>query len=113
MASRSALADAGKNAAIGDYVLRIDRAYAWAKTHQDQFARLWSQETGLPIAVTQAAAADIVLHPVPLDDTLVSSEQHLADEFSSANQIPTKITFGDFVDHRFDAEVKSYLTGAR
>jgi sulfonate transport system substrate-binding protein len=113
VASRSALADPGKNAAIGDYVVRIDKAYAWAKTHQGQFAALWSQETGLPLAVTQAAAADIVLHPVVLDDTLINSEQHLADEFSAANQIPSKITFNDFVDHRFDAEVKSYLAGAR
>jgi sulfonate transport system substrate-binding protein len=113
VASRSALADAGKNAAIGDYVVRIAKAYAWAKTHQSQFARLWSQETGLPQAVTQAAAADIVLHPVLLDDTLISSEQHLADEFSAANQIPAKITFNDFVDHRYDAEIKTFLAGAR
>jgi sulfonate transport system substrate-binding protein len=113
VASRAALADAGKNAAIADYVLRMDKAYAWAKTHQSQFAQLWSQETGLPIAVTQAAAADIVLHPVVLDDTLVNSEQHLADEFSAANQIPAKITFSSFVDHRFDAEIKTYLAGQK
>ena len=112
VASRSALTDAGKNAAIGDYVIRVAKAYAWARTHQTQFAQLWSKETGLPTAVTQAAAADILLHPVPLNDTLVNSEQHLADEFSAANQIPVKITFSDFVDHRFDAEVRTYLAGA-
>ena len=111
VASRASLADPGKNAAIADYIVRIDKAYAWAKTHQAQFAALWSQETGLPQAVTQSAAADILLHPVLLDDTLINSEQHLADEFSAANQIPTKITFSDYVDHRFDAEVKTYLAG--
>ena len=113
VASRAALADAGKNAAIADYVVRVAKAYAWARTHQSQFAQLWSQETGLPPAVTQAAAADIVLHPVPLDDPLVSSEQHLADEFAAASQIPGKITFSDFVDHRYDTEIKTYLAGAR
>lgn len=113
VASRSALADPGKNAAIADYVVRIAKAYAWAKTHQSQFAGLWSQETGLPQAVTQAAAADILLHPVLLDDTLINSEQHLADEFSAADQIPAKITFDDFVDHRYDAEIKTYLAGTR
>ena len=113
VASRVALADAGKNAAIADYVVRVSKAYAWARTHQSQFAQLWSQETGLPLAITQAAAADIVLHPVQLDDTLVNSEQHLADEFTAANQIPGKITFSDFVDHRYDTEIKNYLAGAR
>jgi sulfonate transport system substrate-binding protein len=111
VASRASLADPGKNAAIADYVVRVAKAYAWAKTHQSQFAQLWSQETGLPQATTQAAAADIVLHPVALDDTLIGSEQHLADEFASAGQIPGKITFSDFVDHRYDAEIKTYLAG--
>ncbi len=111
VASRAALADAGKNAAIGDYVVRVSKAYAWARTHQSQFAQLWSQETKLPLAVTQAAAADIVLHPVPLDDTVINSEQHLADEFATANQIPGKITFSDFVDRRYDTEIKTYLAG--
>lgn len=111
VASRASLADPGKNAAIADYVVRIDKAYAWAKTHQAQFAQLWSQETGLPLATTTAAAADIVLRPVVLDNTLINSEQHLADEFTAAGQIPGKITFTDVVDHRYDAEVKTYLAG--
>jgi sulfonate transport system substrate-binding protein len=111
VASRAALADAGKNAAIADYVVRIAKAYAWAKTHQAQFAQLWSQETGLPLATTTAAAADILLHPVPLDDTVLNSEQHLADEFTAAGQIPGKITFTDFVDHRYDSQIKTYLAG--
>jgi sulfonate transport system substrate-binding protein len=111
VASRAALADPGKNAAIADYVVRIAKAYAWAKTHQSQFAQLWAQETGLPLATTTAAAADIVLHPVLLDNTLINSEQQLADEFTSANQIPGKITFSDFVDHRYDSVVKTYLAG--
>ncbi|HJP74671.1 MAG TPA: ABC transporter substrate-binding protein [Pseudonocardiaceae bacterium] len=113
VASRASLADPGKNAAIADYVVRIGKAYAWAKTHQSQFAQLWSRETGLSQAITQAAVADIVLHPVPLDDTLVNSEQHLADEFAAAGQIPGKITFAEFVDHRYDTEIKTYLTGTR
>ena len=97
-ASRAALADTGKVAAIGDYLLRLDKAYEWSDTHQTQWAQLWSQETGLPIATTQAAAADIVLHPVVLDSTLINSEQQLADEFATAQQIPGKISFADFVD---------------
>jgi sulfonate transport system substrate-binding protein len=113
VASRASLSDAGKNAAIADYVVRVAKAYAWARTHQSQFAQLWSQETGLSPAITQAAVADIVLHPVPLDDTLINSEQHLADEFAAANQIPGKITFSDFVDHRYDTEIKTYLAGTR
>jgi sulfonate transport system substrate-binding protein len=111
VASRDSLTDPGKNAAIADYVVRIAKAYAWAKTHLTQFAQLWSQETGLPVNITQAAAPDIVLHPVVLDATVVNSEQHLADEFSSAKQIPGKINFADYVDHRFDSAIKTYLAG--
>ncbi len=111
VASRDALTDAGKNAAIADYVVRVAKAYAWARTHLNQLARLWSRETGLASSVAQAAAVDIVLRPVPLDDTVINSEQHLADEFSAANQIPGKVDFANFVDHRFDSAIKTYLSG--
>lgn len=111
VASRDALSDAGKNAAIADYVVRLAKAYAWAKSHVSQFAQLWARATGLAPSVAQAAAADIVLHPVLLDTTFVNSEQHLADEFSSANQIPGKVDFANFVDQRFNAVVKNYLSG--
>jgi sulfonate transport system substrate-binding protein len=111
VASSAALADAGKNAAIADYVVRIAKAYAWAKTHVTQFAQLWAQETGLSQTVAQSAAADIVLHPVPMDDTFVNSEQQLADEFTSAKQIPGTVDFANFVDHRYDAEIQTYISG--
>jgi sulfonate transport system substrate-binding protein len=47
VASRAALADAGKNTAIKDLVVRYAKALAFAKAHPDLRADAWAKETGL------------------------------------------------------------------
>lgn len=105
VANRAALTDAGRNAAIADYVSRIARADQWARTHQDQWATIYSRQTGIPLATATAAVPGLVLTPVTIDDSVVSSEQHLADAFTSAGQIPGRVTMSSFVDRRYNTEI--------
>ncbi|MCP2262091.1 sulfonate transport system substrate-binding protein [Streptoalloteichus tenebrarius] len=105
VASRAALADPGRNTAIRDYLIRLAKAMAWADTHREQRAAVWSQETGLPVEVTRAAVergGDLV---VPLDQSVVDSEQRLADAFAEARLLPSRIRFADHVDARHDQDV--------
>ncbi|MDH2428639.1 ABC transporter substrate-binding protein [Sphaerisporangium sp. TRM90804] len=106
VAGQEALADSGKAAAIRDYIARLQRAKIWANTHQKEWARVWSQETGLPGEVTLAAAANRTTTPVQIDDALVASEQEMADAFSAEGLLPGRITFADFADRRFNDLVK-------
>ena len=48
MASRAALADPAKAAAIKDYIKLINQAHAWANTHLPAWATIWAKATGLP-----------------------------------------------------------------
>ncbi|KAA9156695.1 ABC transporter substrate-binding protein [Amycolatopsis acidicola] len=109
VAGNSALSDAGKNAAIKDYVVRIAKAERWADTHHDQWAQAWAADTGLSPQVTQAAVANGPDLPVSLDDQVIASEQELADAFSDEKVLPGKVDFAKFVDNRYAAD----LTAAR
>lgn len=111
VANRAALADPGKNAAIGDYVTRIAKADLWAKTHPSRWATLYAKETGIPQAIAAAAVPGIVLTPIIIDDSVVSSEQKLADAFTAAGQVPGKVDIAQFVDNRFNKLVAP-LTGS-
>ncbi|HWE92015.1 MAG TPA: ABC transporter substrate-binding protein [Pseudonocardiaceae bacterium] len=112
VAARNALTDPGKNTALSDYVTRIAKAEVWAGQHPDAWAAIWSQQSGLPLDVAKAAVHGVLLTPEPLDDSVVSSEQSLADAFTSAQLIPGKVAIAGFVDRRFNSAVQSYRTQA-
>lgn len=109
VASRAALADPGRNSAIRDYLLRLAKATVWASTHQATWAGVWAKQTGLSTKVASAAVINVTRKPVVLSDALVTSEQNLADAFVAAKVLPGHFTFADFVDHRFDADIATYL----
>ncbi|NMO91471.1 ABC transporter substrate-binding protein [Actinomycetospora sp. TBRC 11914] len=102
VASNEALADPRKQAAVADYLRRVDAAMRYSDTHRDQRAVVWSRETKLALPVTQLAAQRGPDLPVPMDDRLVASEQDLADAFSDAGVIPGRVRFADIVDRRFE-----------
>jgi sulfonate transport system substrate-binding protein len=105
IANRTSLADAGKNAAIADYVVRVGKANLWAKSHPDQWAGIYAQQTGIPVDVARIAVPRIALTPIVIDDSVVASEQQLADAFASAGQLPGKVDFGAYVDRRYNPRI--------
>ena len=105
VASTQSLGDAGKNAAIADFVTRLARAQVFNDQHPEERAKAWTAETGLPLPVTQRAADRKNQLPVSLNKELVDSEQRLADALADAKVLPGRLRFEDFVDRRFDAQV--------
>jgi sulfonate transport system substrate-binding protein len=102
VAAPSAVDDKGKDAAIRDFLTRLARARNWAATHQAEWAKVWAQETGLPVEVANAAVANAVATPIVIDDSVTSSEQQIADAFTSEGLIPGSVKFSDFVDDRYN-----------
>lgn len=102
IASRAAVADPGKAAAIRDYLSRIARAHTWANAHPDDWAKVWAAGTGLPVDVMRAAAGDNASTAVPVDETVIASEQSVADAFATAGLIPTPVKFADFAVTTFN-----------
>jgi len=82
LASKSALEDPAKVAAIKDFLPRLRKAYDWAASHVEEYAAAWSKESGLPLEVTRRAAPERLQTLEPIDDTAISREQQLADRLS-------------------------------
>jgi sulfonate transport system substrate-binding protein len=111
VANRAALSDPGRNAAIADYVARVGKANQWAAAHLDQWAGLYSQQTGIAPAIAKAAAPRLAVNPVALDDSVVTSEQRLADAFASAGLIPDRVEMASFIDRRYNQLVPAGKPG--
>lgn len=100
-ASTAALADPGKNSALRDFAVRVVKAQKWADTHRPEWAQAWAKETGLKLEVAQKAVEAGRDLPIALDDSVVASEQQLADAFTDEKTLPGKVDFAAFADRRF------------
>ncbi|MER8036284.1 ABC transporter substrate-binding protein [Streptomyces hydrogenans] len=115
VAAPAALADERKEKAVGDFVERLRRAQDWVFDHPEEWAKVWSKETGLPYEVALAAVkrSNGTRIPVALDDAAIASEQRIADTFAGLGLIPNRFRFADFVDRRFDKDLPPSTTPAR
>jgi sulfonate transport system substrate-binding protein len=105
VAGRKALDDKGKHEAIKEYLVRYYKAQKWADTHRDEWARAWAAETGLKYEVARAAVERNGDQVVKLDDTVIRSEQELANAFTEDGTLPGKVDFAKFVDTRFQGDL--------
>jgi sulfonate transport system substrate-binding protein len=96
VASRSALANPATAQAIHDYLQILDAAYKWARTHESGWATTWAKASGLPYSVMRKAVKDSLDVPEPITPGVISSEQSIANAFSSAGLIPGHVDFSRF-----------------
>ncbi|MCX5197309.1 ABC transporter substrate-binding protein [Streptomyces sp. NBC_00249] len=115
VASPAALQDAAKSKAIADYLKRLQRAQDWVFEHPEEWAKVWSKETGLPyeVALDSVKRSNGTRVAVAVDDAAVASEQKIADTFADLKLIPGKVVFKDFVDTRFNRDLPPSTTAAR
>ncbi|MFE7275262.1 ABC transporter substrate-binding protein [Streptomyces sp. NPDC057623] len=115
VAAPNALKDKKKAAAIKDYLERLRRAYKWVYTHEDEWAKVWSKETGLPEDVALAAVKRTYTTriAVAVDKPLIASEQEIVDTFADLKLIPNKVDFGGFTDTRFNGDLPPSTTAPR
>ena len=105
VASRAALSDPAKAAAIKTYLATYDKARQWADTHTTAWGKAWAAGAGLPVGLMTTAAKDSTAKIVPIDATTIGFEQQVADQFAAAGLIPTKLTFSDYADQDFNSTV--------
>ena len=103
VASRAALADPAKAAAIRDYLQLIAQAHAWANAHPSAWAATWSQATGLPLAIMTTAARDDQSVTVPVSAAVIASEQSIANAFTAAGLIPGHVDFASYAVSTFNS----------
>lgn len=110
VASDKALSDDAKKAALSDYLTRVQKAQIWSgkPANREAWAKVWSEGTGLPTNVSAHATGIRPVTAVPIDSTVIDSEQKMADAFAGAKAIPTKVDLSDF----FSDEFNNVATGA-
>lgn len=101
-ATGQAIAD--KRVQLDDFVARIDRAYAWANTHPEQYAAAQAKITGLPLAVHIEVAKDTHLSPVTIDATVIHGLQATADTYVKEGLLSKHIDVSQGFDSSFNAK---------
>lgn len=111
VASPSALKDGRKSKAIGDLLLRLQRAQDSVFTHP----KAWAKETGLPyeVALDAVERSHGTRVPVAVDPDAIASEQAIADTFFDLKLIPRRFSFKDYVDTRFNRDLPPSSTTPR
>ncbi len=105
VASKAAVADPSKAAAIKVYLTTLDKAYVWAATHPSAWAAAWGKAAGLPASIMDVAATTDATTPIPVTSAIVSSEQNLVDQFFAAGLIPTKVDISGYITSEFNSTV--------
>ncbi|GHD28773.1 ABC transporter substrate-binding protein [Streptomyces violarus] len=115
VAAPDALKDKKKAAAVKDYLERLRRAYTWVYDHEEEWAKVWAKDTGLPEDVALAAVKRTYTTrvEVAVDKPLIASEQEIADTFTALKLIPRKVDFADFTDTRFNGDLPPSTTAPR
>lgn len=73
-----------KKAMLLDLSARLARARQWGEAHRDDYAKMLSAQTGVPLAPMQLYTKRTVNVPVPIDPALIAEEQGIADLFHAA-----------------------------
>lgn len=103
LAAPDALADPGKAAAIGDYFLRLRRAFAWRAANLERWAQVHSAAIGVPVETDleilrrNSRQRDLA----PITDADVASAQNVADTFHQLGVLPRRIDIAPAFDRRF------------
>jgi sulfonate transport system substrate-binding protein len=107
VASKAAVADPAKAAAIKVYLATLDKAYVWTATHPSAWALAWGKAAGLPTSIMDVAAKIDATTPIPVTSAIVSSEQNLVDQFFAAGLIPAKVDISGYITGEFNSTVGS------
>jgi sulfonate transport system substrate-binding protein len=105
VASKSAVANPEKAAAIEVYLATLDKAYVWAEKNPDAWGTAWAAATGLPASITDVAATVDSTTPVAVDGAVTTSEQGLVTQFFKAGLIPSAPNMSGFITSQFNSSV--------
>ena len=110
VASKSAVANPAKAAAIQVYLATLDKAYVWAEKDPDAWGAAWAAATGLPASITNVAATVDETTPVVVNSTITNSEQKLVSQFYQAGLIPSQPNMSQYTTSQFQLVGQRRLT---
>lgn len=97
-ASDTALADAGKRAALADVLRRLAQSNVWANAHPKEYGAVFQRLTGLPPEVAALAVSRDRPQLRAVDAQIVRQLQDVADTFYEAGLFPRRVDASRLVD---------------
>lgn len=97
-ASRSALRDRRKRAAITDLVTRIFQAESHDARDPSVGVQTYVKTYGVPLAVARRAAASVILRPSAVTASIIRYQQQEEDTFRQLGLIPRPLVAADLFD---------------
>jgi sulfonate transport system substrate-binding protein len=107
VASKAAVGNPEKAAAIKAYLTTLNKAYAFTATHPDVWGAAWGAASGLPASITTTAAKVDAQNPVPITSAVIASEQNLVSQFYKAGLIPDNVDMSGFITSEFNSTVST------
>lgn len=102
VAADSAIDDPATSAALADYLDRITQAQIWTGENQQEWADVWAEQTGLTPDITLAAAKQRPVTVIPIDQTVIDSEQEMADAFFENGLLPVEVDVQDYFSDAYN-----------
>ena len=90
-ASEAALADAGKRAAIAQFLDRLARAGGWALANPEAYAQAYTQLTRLPIEAARTITARSAVAGRPVSEADIVALQTVADRSARDGILPVRV----------------------
>ncbi|MDA8045260.1 MAG: aliphatic sulfonate ABC transporter substrate-binding protein [Actinomycetota bacterium] len=112
-ASRSALANPDKRAAIVDLITRIFKAETDDAKNPTQGVQTYVKTYGVPLAVAQRAAASVSILPAAISPSTVEYQQQEADTFQQLGLIPNHIDVNGLFDRTTNQQIMAAWNAAR
>jgi sulfonate transport system substrate-binding protein len=97
-ASEKALADKGKQAAIADYLRRLDTALAWSQKHPDDYAKAIQQNNGASAEVAKTLVSQSNSELLPVGSQVTDAVQKVGDTMHGIGVLTPNPAFADHVD---------------
>ncbi len=78
---------ASKRPQLQDFLQRLARAQGWARQHPEDYAKIYSAQTGLSLEVSQLMVRHMSYDYAPIDEADVRGHQQVADLYLKAGVI--------------------------
>ncbi len=90
-----------KRALLADFLKREAQALAWARTHLDDYAKVLSKETGLPLEIARDTALRSDREAQIVDDEVIARERQISERYGRAGYSTGKRNIEDAFDQSF------------
>ncbi len=94
-----------KRPLLGDFLKRLARAYAWARSHPAAYARALSHDTGLPLDVARDLVARQDVSPTPITPAIAAAETQTLALFRRAGVATVRASIDQAFDPSFNIAV--------